>query len=71
MDKPGKISYKNEELLYKYKIQVKIPSLGMVDDVLSITKCSTDAVKTNATINSFIESKKLTLSKTKCRAEGA
>ena len=34
--------------------------------MLSITKCSTDAVKTNATINSFIESKKLTLSKTKC-----
>ena len=66
MDKLGKISYENEDLLYIYKNQVKIPSLGMVDDVISIQRCSSDAVKTNATINAFIESKKLTLSKSKC-----
>ena len=33
---------------------------------MSIQKCSADAVRANAVINSFIESKKLTLSKTKC-----
>ena len=52
--------------MYKYKNAVNIPSLGMVDDILSIQKCSTDTVKINAVINAFIESKKLTLSKSKC-----
>ena len=40
--------------------------MGMVDDILSITKCSTDAVKINGVMNGFIESKKLTLSHKKC-----
>ena len=66
MDKLGKMVYQNENLLYKYKNEVGIPTLGMVDDILSITKCSTDAVKTNGVINGFIESKKLTLSHSKC-----
>ena len=66
MDKLGKMIYKNDDLLYKYKNQVDIPSLGMVDDIMSIQKCSMDAVKTNAVINAFIESKKLTLSHNKC-----
>ena len=66
MDKLGKIAYENDDLLYKYKNKVHIPSLGMVDDILSIQKCSMDSVKTNAVINSFVESKKLTLSKSKC-----
>ena len=51
-------------LLHNY--QVNIPGLGMVDDVLKIQKCSMKSVKTNAVLNSFVESKKLTLSKTKC-----
>jgi hypothetical protein len=54
MDKLGKLSYGSEELLNKYKDQVNIPSLGMVDDVLSIQKCSVDSVRANAVINSFI-----------------
>ena len=66
MDKLGKLIYENDDLLYKYKNEVSIPSLGMVDDILSIQKCSIDAVKINAVINAFIESKKLTLSKKKC-----
>ena len=43
-----------------------IPSLGMVDDVLVVQKCSNDSVRMNAVVNAFIESKKLRLSKTKC-----
>ena len=66
MDELGKIAYENEDILYKYKNTVSIPSLGMVDDVLSIQKCSMDSVRANAVINAFIESKKLTLSKSKC-----
>ena len=38
----------------------------MVDDVLSVQKCSNDSMKMNAVVNAFIESKKLRLSKTKC-----
>ena len=66
MDKLGKLEYSNEDLLYKYKGEVEIPTLGMVDDLLSIRKCSMESVKANAVINGFIESKKLTLSKSKC-----
>ena len=58
--------YNNTDLLYKYKGEVDIPSLGMVDDILSIQRCSNDSVKINAVVNAFIESKKLTLSKAKC-----
>ena len=50
MDKLGKLIYENEELMYKYKNAVNIPSLGMVDDILSIQKCSTGTVKINAVI---------------------
>ena len=38
----------------------------MVNNILSIQKCSVDTVKSNAVINAFIESKKLTLSHNKC-----
>ena len=39
MDKIGQMMYENKHLLYKYKNQVEIPSLGMVDDIMSIQKC--------------------------------
>ena len=38
----------------------------MVDDIISIHKCSIHSVKSNAVINAFIEGKKLKLSKRKC-----
>ena len=38
----------------------------MVDDVLCVQKCSTNTVKLNSIINSFIEKKKLKLSTKKC-----
>lgn len=58
--------YNNNELIYKYKGRVDIPSLGMVDDIMTIQKCPSDPVKMNAVVNAFIESKKLTLSSSKC-----
>ena len=48
-----------------YKGLVAVPPMCMVDDIMSIQKC-TDASKINATINAFIELKKLRLSKDKC-----
>ena len=42
-----------------------VPSICMVDDIMSIQKCS-DSGKTNAVINAFIEMKKLKLSHKKC-----
>ena len=62
----GQLVYKNPELLYKYKGEVDIPSLGMVDNILSIQRCSSDSLQANAVINAFVESKKLNLSKEKC-----
>jgi hypothetical protein len=35
-------------------------------DIMAIQKCSEDALKINAVINGFIESKKLFLGRTKC-----
>ena len=66
MEKLGKLEYQRPELLYKYKNEVSVPSLGMIDDVLKIHKCSSDSVNSNAFINAFIESKKLTMGKSKC-----
>ena len=50
----------------EYKEKVDVPILGMVDDVLCVTKCSSKTVASNATINAFIELNKLTLSAEKC-----
>ena len=52
MDKIGQFEYKHPELTYKYKGVIETPSLGMVDDVLCVQKCSTQTVKTNSIINS-------------------
>jgi hypothetical protein len=59
-------SVKHSKILYKYKGFVKIPPLEFVDDVLAITKCSTDSIKMNALVQSKVECKKLELSDTKC-----
>ena len=65
MDKLGQLAYENADLLYMYKGLVAVPPICMVDDVLSLQKCS-DSRKINAIINAFVELKKLTLSKAKC-----
>ena len=52
-------------ILYTYK-GVEVPPLGMVDDILTISKCSKQATVMNATVNSFVETKKLKLKRSKC-----
>ena len=66
MDKLGKIGYDNPSFLYKYKGEVLIPPLEMVDDVLVIQKCDSSSRRINSVVNSFMECEKLTLSDTKC-----
>ena len=66
MDKLGQLFYDKNKLLYWYKGVVAVPPLCMVDDVLAVQTCSEASVEVNAVVNSFIELKKLRLSKTKC-----
>ena len=53
MVKLGKHIYQNEELLYRYKGKIDIPSLVMVDDIMDIDKCSTYSVRINAVVNAL------------------
>ena len=64
MDKLGKLAYAMPESLYKYK-GVPVPPLGMVDDIIHVSNGENTA-KMNKVINTFIESKKLKLSESKC-----
>ena len=52
--------------MYKYRGLVSIPPLEMVDDVITAVECGSKSVKLNAAVNAFIESKKLSLSSSKC-----
>ena len=66
IDKLAKEVYERPELLYKYKGVADVPPLLMVDDILTVSKCDTTANAINSTVNTFTESKKLTLSHKKC-----
>ena len=47
-----------------YKGIAAVPSLLMVNDILTISKYSTTATALNASVNALIESKKLTIEET-------
>ena len=66
MDKLAKHVYNTKELLYMYKGVAAVPPLLMVDDILTVSKCSSTSIALNATVNAFIENKKLRLSHDKC-----
>ena len=66
MDQLGKEVYADPALVYKYRGKVDVPPLQMVDDIISASKCGPTTVAINATINSFIERKKLTFGADKC-----
>ena len=70
MDKLAKIVYNDKSLVYKYKGVAAVPPLEMVDDVLTISKCSMTSVTMNATVNVFLNKKKIRLLKEKCAACG-
>ena len=66
MDKLAEIVYENKKLLYMYKGTVEVPPLMMVDDIMTISKCSTTSSAMNATVNTFVETKKLKVKSDKC-----
>ena len=65
MNNLGEISYQDKNI-YKYKGEVPIPTLQMVDDILGIQKCNTKMVNQNSYINSFIESRKQVFNESIC-----
>ena len=67
IDTIGKETLDNtHKVLYKYKKCTSIPPLSFVDDILTVSECSTDSVKMNATIQAKVEGKQLQLSHKKC-----
>ena len=66
MDKIGKKAYTTGTPLYNYKGLVAIPPLGMIDDEITMAKCSVDSTKTNSFMNTFAEMKKLEFGVKKC-----
>ena len=65
MDNLPRTAYDEGKLLYKYKDSIEVPPLGMVDDMITMSKCGNDSLVTNTIVNSFTESKKLNLSENK------
>ena len=66
MDGLPKQILQDAQSMYKYRGEVSIPPLEMVDDVITAVECGSKSVKLNAAVNAFIESKKLSLSTSKC-----
>ena len=66
MDDIGKESLKPELEPFKYKNEVEIPALLMVDDIISITESGYKSARMNAFINAKIATKKLQFGAEKC-----
>ena len=48
------------------EVEVEVPPLEMVDNIISASKCGSTTVAFNATVNSFVDRKKLKLNLDKC-----
>ena len=66
IDTFGKECLDDSKLLYNYKGVLGIPPLGMVDDVLAISRCGADSVAMNAFLNQKTNIKKLQYGPEKC-----
>ena len=53
--------------LYKYRSEVAIPPLSMVDDVAAISECGVEAVEVNSYLNTKTNLKRLQYGTKKCR----
>ena len=51
--------------IYKYKGNIDVPPLALIDDMTCVSECGIKAIETNAIINAKFESKKLRLSEDK------
>ena len=67
IDTIGKECIENtHSILYKYKNTTSIPPLGFIDDILTVSSCSSKSIQTNAIIQSKINGKRLELGQKKC-----
>ena len=60
-DQLAKRVYLEKKHLYKYKGDVDVPPLEMVDDIHTLQNCEVASEAINSQVNAFIEQKKLTL----------
>ena len=58
VDKIGNECMEEDKFLYYYKNEVPVPPLSMVDDLVAISNCGVEAVKTNAFLNGKTNLKK-------------
>ena len=56
-DKIGKEALERGKYVYMFRERIPIPSLTMVDDVLTISECGLKSVESNAYVNAKIEMK--------------
>ena len=66
IDTFGKECLKESKLLYPYKNDLGVPPLGMVDDVLAVSRCGVETVEMNAFLNQKTNMKKLQFGPDKC-----
>ena len=66
VDTFGKECLSEEKHLYQYRNCIGIPPLAMIDDLLSISECGVESVKSNAFLNSKTNIKKLQFGGEKC-----
>ena len=66
IDTFGKECLNESKLLYPYKNDLGVPSLGMVDDMLAVIRCGVETVEMNAFFNQKTNMKKLQFGPDKC-----
>ena len=67
IDSIGKETMQNaHDILYKYKRCTSIPPISFIDDILSVTECSSTSVQSSATIRAKLGAKQLNLHEDKC-----
>ena len=66
IDEIGKSSLNPELEPYKYKDEVEIPALGMIDDIITISESGCKSTRLNAFLNAKIAAKKLQLGQEIC-----
>ena len=66
VDTIGQDCIRENKGIFKYKDCITIPPLSMVDDVITISSCGVDSVKSNAIVQSKVQCKQLELGHLKC-----
>ena len=66
MHKLRKLAYNDNTLSYKYRSEVKVRPLEMIEDIITASNCGKQVIQTNSAVTTFVKLKKLTFSESKC-----